>query len=125
MNKHLFASLAWAGGIILLALGAATADNARLISNDTATRVVMCAIGLCVAWYGNRMPKAIVGSDAARQVNRVGGWAMALSGLVYAAMWVFAPQHLAVAIGSAAIILGILVTTLYAMNLKKRYGASG
>lgn len=122
MNKDLIGSLAWGGGLIALALAASGAFNANLIDSDTVKRIVMCATGLMVAWFGNRMPKAIVGSDGARQVNRVGGWAMALSGLVYASMWALAPYDLAVAIGCGAIILGIAVTTSYAVSVRKAAG---
>ena len=45
-----------------------------------------------IAWYGNRMPKAVVPDACARQATRVGGWSMALSGLVYAGLWAQSPM---------------------------------
>ncbi len=95
MNKELIASLAWGGGIIALALGATFARQLGYIDGDTVTRVVIGANGLMVAWYGNRMPKAVVPSACARQAKRVGGWSMVLSGLVYAGLWAFAPIQVA------------------------------
>ena len=53
-------SLAWAGGIIALALGATFARKLGYIDGDTVTRVVIGLTGLLMAWYGNRIPKAVV-----------------------------------------------------------------
>ena len=119
MNKDLIGSLSRAGGLIVLALGATYARSVGIIDADTVQRLVMGAIGLMVAWYGNRMPKAIVGSDGARQVTRVGGWSMALSGLIYATLWTFAPFDIAVALGCGAIIVGLLITFGYAWSLRQ------
>ena len=56
-----------------LALGATFARQLGYIDGDTVTRVVIGMNGLMIAWYGNRMPKAVVPSAYARQVTRVGG----------------------------------------------------
>ncbi|MBD9435946.1 hypothetical protein IB223_07575 [Pseudoxanthomonas sp. PXM03] len=66
--------------------------------------------GLMVAWFGNQMPKRFVPSARARQAQRVAGWSMALSGLVYAGFWIAAPKDVAVVGGSLAVLLGIGVT---------------
>ena len=55
MNKELIASLAWAGGIIALALGATVARQLGYIDGDTVTRVVIGVNGLMIAWYGNSL----------------------------------------------------------------------
>lgn len=120
MNKELAADLAWGIGIPALALASTYAGNLGYIEGETVTRIVMCSIGLMVAWFGNRMPKRFVPDASARQVTRVGGWSMALSGLVYAALWVFAPTRVAVAGGSAAVIAGILVTIGYGLSLRSK-----
>ena len=60
MNKDLIGGLAWGGGIIALALGATFARQLGYIDGDTVTRVVIGMNGLMIAWYGNRMPKAVV-----------------------------------------------------------------
>ena len=120
MNKDLVGSLAWAGGLIGLGLVASFARQQGYIDADTTTRIVLTAIGLMVAWFGNRMPKAFVPSARARQATRVAGWSMALSGLVYAALWAFAPLEVALIVGCGAVIAGIAVTFLYCLSLRSR-----
>ena len=120
MNKELVSDLAWGIGIVVLALASTYARKLGYIEPETVTRIVMCATGLMVAWFGNRMPKKFVPNAWARQAARVGGWSMALSGLVYAAFWVFAPAQVAVVGGSAAVILGILVTICYCVSLRRK-----
>ncbi len=92
MNQDIRGSLAWGGGLVALALSATYARELGYIERDTVTRIVLGATGLMVAWYGNRMPKTFVPSAWARRVNRVGGWSMALSGLVYAGLWTLPPS---------------------------------
>lgn len=120
MNKDITGSLAWAGGLLTLGLGASFARSQGVIDGDTTTRIVFTAIGLMVAWYGNRMPKALAPSECARQVARVGGWAMAVSGLVYAGLWAFAPLHVALYVGCGAIAAGVLVTIAYCLSVRAR-----
>lgn len=119
MNTELRKSLAWAGGLIALALGATLARQQGLVDGDTVTRLVMGATGLMLVWYGNRMPKAFVPSARARQVQRVGAWSMVLSGLVYAGLWALAPIPLAVAGGCGAVVAGLAVTTGYCLSLRR------
>jgi hypothetical protein len=120
VNKELVSDLAWGVGIVVLALASSYARKLGYIEAETVTRIVMCATGLMVAWFGNRMPKKFVPNALARKAARVGGWSMALSGLIYAALWVFAPTQVAVAGGSAAVILGILVTIGYCLSLRSK-----
>ncbi len=71
------ACLAWAGGMIALALGATFAHKLGYIDGDTVTRVVIGIIGLWMAWYGNRMPKAVVAESPAPARpggSRAGPW---------------------------------------------------
>jgi hypothetical protein len=124
MNKEIVGSLAWGGGIIGVALLATLARQLGYMESDTVTRLVIGLNGLMIAWYGNRMPKAFVPSDAARRLNRVAGWSMVLSGLVYAALWAFAPIPVAVAGGCAAVIGGIAVTTGYCLSLRAKAKAT-
>ncbi len=124
MNKELIGSLAWGGGIITLALGATLARKLGYIDGDTVTRVVIGMNGLMIAWYGNRMPKAFVPSARARQVARVGGWSMVLSGLVYAGLWAFAPIPVAIVGGCAAVAAGIAVTLGYCLSLRAKAKAA-
>ncbi|MET0808560.1 MAG: hypothetical protein ABWX93_07375 [Pseudoxanthomonas sp.] len=118
MNKELIGPLAWGGGIILVALGMTLARQWGYVDGDTVTRVVIGLNGLMIAWWGNRMPKAFVPSVHIRKANRVAGWSMVLSGLVYAALFAFAPLQLAVAGGCGAVIAGIAVTVAYCMSLR-------
>ena len=124
LKKDVLPSLAVAGGIIGLALAATWARQQGLIDTDTVTRLVMGSIGLSVAWYGNRAPKAFVPDPRGRQVTRVAGWSLALSGLVYAALWAFAPLNVALIGGCGAIILGMAVTLGYCLSIRKRAGTA-
>lgn len=124
MNKDLIGSLAWGVGIIALALAASYARQQGYIDAETTTRIVLGATGLMVAWFGNQMPKRFVPSHRARQATRVGGWSMALSGLVYAGLWAFAPFDVALPGGCGAIIVGIAVTFGYCLSLKDRAKAA-
>lgn len=116
-------SLAWGGGIVVLALLASVAHTNGVITPDTATRIVLAATGLMVAWFGNRMPKTFSPSARARSVTRVGGWSMAISGLIYAVLWAFAPFDIALFAGCGAIIAGIAITTLYCLSLRRTNAA--
>lgn len=111
--------LAWAGGIILLALGATLALQLGLIDQDSAVRVVAMN-GLMVAYYGNRAPKTVAPDACARQVARVAGWSFVLSGLIYAGFWAFAPIPLAMTIGTGAVAVGVIVTLGYSLRLRGR-----
>lgn len=124
MNKELIGALAWGGGIIALALAATLARQLGYVDGDTVTRVVIGVNGLMIAWYGNRMPKAVAPSACARQVARVGGWSMVLSGLVYAGLWAFAPIQVAVIGGCAAVVAGIAVTLGYCLSLRAKAKAA-
>ncbi len=120
MNKDVKGSLAWGGGIVVLALGARFARELGYIDGDTVERLVLGATGLMIAWFGNRMPKAVAPSADARKVTRVGGWSMFLSGLVYAGLWAFAPIPVAIAGGSGAVVAGMAVTLGYCLWLRAR-----
>jgi len=120
MNRQLTGYIAWAAGLIAVALVATYARRLGHVDPDTVTRVVIGLNGLMIAWIGNRMPKAVAPSAAVAKVKRVGGWSMVLSGLVYAGLWAFAPIPVAVAAGCAAIIAGIAVTAGYCMVLRAR-----
>ena len=124
MNRDVTTSLAIGGGIIALALAATFARSQGWIDGDAVNRIVMGAIGLMVAFYGNRMPKAFVPSHAAARAARVGGWSMALSGLVHAGLWMFAPPSIALVGGCGAILAGLAVTALYCLSLRQRADAA-
>ena len=124
MKKDVKSSLAWGGGIIAVALAATLARRTGVIDADAVTRIVLGVIGLMVAWYGNRMPKTFAPSEISRQVTRVGGWSMALSGLIYAGLWAFAPLDVALFAGCGAILVGMAVTVAYCLSLRSRMNAA-
>lgn len=109
MKKELIGSLVWAVVMLALSFGATFARTLGYIDQDTVRRVVTAAIGLWLAWFGNRMPKAMVQvrvPAAARQARRVTAWSMVLSGLVYAGLWAFAPIPVATTVGTGAVVVG-------------------
>jgi hypothetical protein len=120
MKNEIKGSLMWGGGILALALAASWARGQGLIDADTTTRIVLCAIGLMVAWMGNRLPKGFVPGTGARAARRVAGWSLAISGLIYAAAFAFAPLGLALPVGGGAVMLGIAVTFGYCLSLRNR-----
>ncbi|WP_206426858.1 ammonium transporter [Brevundimonas fluminis] len=120
MSKEITGSLIWAGGIIGLALAANWALGRGMIDADTSTRIVFVAIGLMIAWYGNRTPKKFVPGARARAANRVAGWSLAISGLIYAASFALLPVDQAILIGCGAIVLGIAVTVGWCLSLRRR-----
>jgi hypothetical protein len=124
MNKELIAGLAWGSSIVALAIGASLARKVGYIETDTVTRVVFGSIGLMVAGFGNRIPKAFVASVHARRAKRVAGWSMVLSGLIYAGMWVFAPIPVACWGGFSAVLAGIAVTMGYCLSLPSKAKAT-
>lgn len=124
MSKDLIQDIASGVGIVVLALGASFARQQGYIDNDTTIRIVLGAIGLQIAWFGNRMPKRIAPSAKAAQVQRVGGWSLALSGLVYAGLWAFAPIPVALIGGCGAVIVGIAVTFGYCLSVRDKANAA-
>lgn len=124
MNKDTRTSLGWGIGIVGLALLATLARRYDIIGEDMPTRLVLGVTGLMVVWLGNRLPKTIAPSRHRRQVQRMAGWSMVLSGLVYAAVFAFAPLHIAVFVGCGAIILGLAVTVGYTVSLRRGVNAA-
>jgi hypothetical protein len=124
MNKELIEGFAWGGSIVALAIGATLAHKLGYIEADTVQRVIFGSIGLMVAGFGNRIPKAFVASAQARRAKRVAGWSMVLSGLIYAALWVLASFPVATWGGFAAILAGIAVTMGYCLSLPSKTKAA-
>jgi hypothetical protein len=124
MNKELIKGLAWGGCIVALAIGATLARKLGYVEADTVTRVVYGSIGLMVAGFGNRIPKAFVASAQARRAKRIAGWSMVLSGIIYAGMWIFAPISVASWGGFGAVLAGIAVTMGYCLSLPSKAKAT-
>jgi len=119
-RNELIGNFAWAGAIVVLALAGSLARKAGYIDAETVTRLVIGAIGLMVAWQGNRMPKNFVPNACARQVRRFAGWSMTLSGLIYAGLFLFAPLRVAYLVGPPAIVTGIGLTLAYCLTLRSK-----
>ncbi|WP_292092535.1 ammonium transporter [Brevundimonas sp.] len=124
MTKDLTNSLAWGGGIVVLALGASLAKNLGYIDQETTLRIVLGATGLMVASFGNRIPKTLARGPGARKAQRVTAWAMVISGLIYAGAFVFAPISTAVFVGCGAVIAGLAVSIGYCLSLRDRTTAA-
>lgn len=120
MNSDTRISLAWGVGIVVLALGLSSARSAGHVDHDTVTRIVLGATGLMVAWFGNMMPKRFVPNALARKVHRVGGWSMAVSGLIYAGAFAMLPIQTAVFVGGGAVAAGLALTLGYCQSLRTR-----
>lgn len=116
MKTELLVALAWGAGILLVSLAAAFLRGRGYIDHDTTLRVVAMN-GLMIAYYGNRAPKRVAPSVYARQLARFSGWALVLSGLVYAGFWAFAPIPLAMTVGTGAVAAGIIATMGYCLWL--------
>ena len=124
MKKELIGSFGMAGGMLVLTLGATLAHRLGYIDHETVTRLISGAIGLMVAWYGNRIPKTFTRSAQARQAQRVAAWSQVLSGLFYAGLWAFAPIPMAIWAGCGAILTGVVVTFGYCLTLRTKAKAA-
>ena len=119
MKKEIQVALVWAGIMLSTALAAKFAHAHGYIDADTKLRVVAMN-GLWLAYYGNRIPKAIAPNVCGKRLQRFAGWALVLSGLVYAGLWAFAPIRLATTVGTGAVAAGILLTLGYGIRLRAR-----
>ena len=124
MNKELVGNFAWGGAILLVAVAGSLARRLGYVDSETLTRVVIGLNGLMFAWQGNRLPKTFVPNACARQARRVAGWSLALSGLVYAGLFAFAPIPVAVVGGVGAVVAGIVVTLGYCLSLRSKTKAA-
>jgi hypothetical protein len=89
-------SLALAALLIGVSLALGAAQREGLISNDVVIRAVMVMTMLIFAYYSNLVPKAVSPDAHQRSARRFAGWALTLSGLVSAGLWIFAPIDIAV-----------------------------
>lgn len=93
------------------------------IDGETTTRGVMVLIGVMLMVLGNAMPKQQDGppsqtvSDVIvrQSIIRVGGWALMLGGIIWTALWAFAPRDLAEVGSVAAVGTATLVMVAYAV----------
>lgn len=122
-RKSIRGALILAGIQIAGALLLTVANKLGWIDSEATTRGVMVLIGLMLVVVGNAMPKQpegppeqTAGQVAARQsILRVGGWALTLGGLVWAALWAFAPRDLATVGSVAAVASAVAAMIVYAV----------
>lgn len=119
-QKELVLALVLAGGMIAIALGNTFARRLGYIDSEAVTRMCSGISGLGLAWFGNRMPKLIVLDADVREVRRIGGWALALSGLASTGLWVFAPINIAETGGMGVVLAGVAVTLGRALSLRDK-----
>lgn len=125
MTKDLTHSLAWGGGILAVALACSLARHLGYLEQETTLRIVLGVTGLMVAAFGNRIPKTFAPGAGVRKAQRVTAWAMVLSGLVYAGAFLLAPtMQIAMTVGCAAIVLGLVVAIGYCLSLRNRQTAA-
>ncbi len=123
-KKDVVGNLAWGLAILAVALVGSWMRRLGIVEPDTVTRTVIGANGLMIAWMGNRMPKAFVPSACARRVRRFAGWSMALSGLVYAGLYAFAPLSVAFPVGCAVVVGGVGLTFAYCLAQRAKAKAA-
>ncbi len=94
-----------------------------MLSAEVATRAMQVLIGLALAAYANLMPKDVgrlrgspLAQARAQAALRVGGWSLTLAGIVYAALWAFAPRSFADVASMAVVAAGLVVTLGYAVR---------
>jgi hypothetical protein len=102
------------------------------IDSETTTRGVMVLIGLMLVATGNGMPKkqegppsqTIVEIVVRQSVTRVGGWALLLGGLVWTALWLFAPRDIAQVGSIAAVATAVVVMLVHTVWRYRAYRRS-
>lgn len=119
-KNEIFFGLKLAAVMIAGALLLAMARRLGWVNAEQVMRGQNVIIGLALAAFCNVMPKRMHGSPRsvyhatlAQAVGRVGGWAMTLAFLVWAALWAFAPLNLARIGAMAAVIAGVAVMIGY------------
>lgn len=132
-KKSIRNALGLAGAMLVGTLLLTVAHKALgWIDSETTTRGVMVLIGLMLVVVGNGMPKQqdgppaqTVGEIVTRQsITRVGGWAMLLGGLIWAALWLFAPRDIAQVGSIAAVATAVVVMLAYSIWRYRAYRRS-
>lgn len=116
------------GGALLLTF----ARVQGMIDGETATRGVMALIGLGMVGYGNLIPKMLEGPPrtvretmTAQAVLRFSGWSLTLAGIIWSALWIFAPRDVALFAGVSVVALSIVATIGYTILRYRAGRASG
>lgn len=114
MTNRITSSLALAGLLLAVSASLAYARKFGVVGADVPVRGTMVLAGLVLVFYANVIPKSVSQHSARGQsVQRVAGWAFALAGLAYAAIWAFAPIHIAADTSMTAVALGFVCVIGY------------
>ncbi len=104
--------------LVLAMAGAAAARETGLVDPDTGKRLAAAVMGLMIAACGNFLPKIVRSLAAGRETaaafaaaDRSAGVVFLLTGLAFAAIWLFAPIDRA-ALGASLAGLGGFLTAL-------------
>jgi hypothetical protein len=103
-----------AGVIIVAALALKAGQRMHYYDQDAANRAFEVLMGLCVAFYGNYIPKMISPEQAGGRMRvalRISGWCFMLAGLAYAALSLVAAPG-ADQIAMAAVAVAVVVTVI-------------
>jgi uncharacterized membrane protein len=94
-SNNLVQGLIIGGGIVAISLALVFAEKADILGDLMSLRITMALSGLVVAYFGNAIPKAVFRSTRAAALQRFAGWVFVVTGLVYAAAWLFTPLAIA------------------------------
>ena len=116
---YIVPSLIFLGLTLLLKV----AEKNGMIGGDVGSRAFMVLIGLVVAAYGNVVPKQLkqprASAEAEMRVQsalRVCGWVMTLAGVVFAGIWMIAPESIAAPVSMLALGAAFLVVMFYSLR---------
>ncbi|HCW48595.1 MAG TPA: hypothetical protein DGP25_00615 [Brevundimonas sp.] len=114
------------GGLALIsvAAGLKMTAGAGMIDDDLSSRIVQILIGLVLVVMANGAPKQIgrprksLEAEAkAQAARRIAGWALALAGLAYAAVWTVVPLALARPLSIAVVAVGLSLALFHAWRI--------
>ena len=129
MNPRIVSAVVLAVLVLGSAAGLRYAESAAMIGPDFADRAMQVVVGLVLAAYANVMPKQLGRfrgtpdrEAIAQSVRRVGGLAMTIGGLAWAAIWALAPMALTRPLAITAVASATLVTLGYGLWACRRNG---
>ena len=130
-HKAITGALIFVGLMLSVTLAAWLAAAVGLIDDPLAhaiaTRATSVFVGVFFVLRGNSLPKMLtplsdIRCDPAtlQTLRRRTGWAYVLAGFAYTVLWLVLPVHLAVPVGIAVIVVGILAPTVIMRSYANR-----
>jgi cobalamin synthase len=96
-----------------------------MLDGSVGTRAFMLANGVIVALFGNRIPKTLLPPSRSAEAERrrqaalrSSGWVMTLAGLLYALLWLIAPEAFAQPVSLGVLALATFYTFYRAARCK-------